>query len=84
MLDEKKFAILATIWEHISSWYTGKWVAYENPPGSGFILIGGYYQRHWTSRAAHVLVNFYLTHWQWVVGTALAIAALIVSIMALE
>jgi hypothetical protein len=37
----------------------------------------GDYERNWTSRLAHVLVDFYLAHWKWFVGSALAILGLV-------
>jgi len=49
----------------IQKWYGGKWVAYENPPNSKLVLIGGDYERHWTAITAGVLVIFYLAHWKW-------------------
>ena len=67
----------APIWQRLASWYEGRWVAYENPPGSVVVILGGNYERHWTSKVAHVLVDFYLAHWQWIIGTALAIAGLV-------
>jgi hypothetical protein len=74
----------ASIGQRIAKWYEGRWVAYENPPGSDIVIIGGNYERHWTSRTAHVLVDFYLAHWQWVIGTVLAIAGLLVALAALK
>jgi hypothetical protein len=60
----------------VSDWYQGTFKAYENDPGSALVFIGGRYERHWTSRAAHVAVEFYLREWKWVWGTLIALAGL--------
>ena len=59
----------------LSSWWHGEVKTYDSPN-----LIGIYTERHWTSNLAHTLVDFYLKHWQWVWGTALAIVAILIAL----
>ena len=53
-------------------WWRGEFVRYETRPGEAIPLFPGYQKRHWTSRFTHVLVDFYLEHWKWLITTALA------------
>lgn len=64
------------MWKKIAEWYEGRWVPYENPPGSQVIFFGGNHERHWTARVARILVEFWLAHWQWTIGFALAVIGL--------
>ncbi|KWT77087.1 hypothetical protein ASH09_12160 [Agrobacterium radiobacter] len=57
-------------------WYKGRYVAHENDPRSSVVIIGGSYERHWTARVAHKVVEFWSAHWQWTIGTVLALIAL--------
>ncbi len=68
--------IALSIKQIIQDWYVGKFVPYENEPNSGLIFIGGTQQRHWTALAAAALIHFYLAHWKWIIGTAVAIVAM--------
>ena len=41
---------------------------YEGPPipqDPDFICVLGRYRRHWSSRLAHAVVEFYLKEWKW-------------------
>jgi hypothetical protein len=64
------------MWTKIKHWYEGKFMPYENDPGSPVVIFGWDYERHWTSRAAHVVAEFYLREWKWVWGTAIALFGL--------
>lgn len=66
--------------QRISEWYQGKYVPPKNDPRSGIVVLMGSYHRHWTARLAQVLAHFWLSHWQWTIGTALAILAIYVAI----
>ena len=65
--------------EMIENWYEGRFVPYENSPKDPLVIIGGKYKRHWSAGVARVLVTFWLSHWQWTIGTALAIVGLAVA-----
>jgi hypothetical protein len=73
--------------KRVRNWYNGTPVTiqFDNDP-NGSILFGPIFRTdyHWTARVAHVLVDFYLRHWKWLWTTFLAIAALIVSMLALR
>jgi hypothetical protein len=64
----------------IKAWYGGKFTPYENDPNSSVVILGWDYERHWTSKVAHVVVEFYLREWKWVWGTAFAISGLILAL----
>ena len=43
------------------------------PSGYPILRIVPQYRRHWTARALSALVAFYLRHWPWLWGVAIAI-----------
>ncbi len=51
--------------DKILNWYEGEFVPYENDPGSGIVIFGGQYERHWTANTVRSLIAFYLMHWKW-------------------
>jgi hypothetical protein len=63
----------------IRDWYQGKFVVYENDPNSSVFVVGGDYERHWSARAARIMVEFYLREWKWILATLLALAGLYVA-----
>ncbi len=68
-------------------WFNGKTQIeeFENDPNSSvWISPRIYTEYHWTAKVARVLTGFYLRNWQWVWGTAIALLALYVSILALK
>lgn len=65
----------------VAAWYQGRLVPEEPMVGKHFIVLPGeHYERHWTSTAAHVLVDFYLEHWKWVIATMLVVIGLAIAI----
>lgn len=65
------------MWNRLRNWYDGEAVVYEPP------LIGFTMRRHWTASAARVLVEFWQRHWQWIIGTGIAIVASVAAVAAL-
>jgi len=63
-----------SLFRWIERWYDGRFVPHDNPPGSAVVFLGGTYERHWTARVARVLIEFYLQHWQWIIGIAVLIS----------
>jgi hypothetical protein len=55
------------------------YVPYDNPPGSDIIIIGGDYRWHWTAHVARGSSSYLRKHHRWVIGTLVAIAAIIVT-----
>ena len=59
----------------IAKWWKGT----EYPPrmtkinGRHVIVNGSDTTRHWTADTAHAIVYFYIHHWQWLWGIAVAI-----------
>lgn len=70
----------------IIEWYNGKDVItkYDNEGHSVIIMPSIHTEYHWTAKCAREVVKFYLNHWQWVIGTVLAIAGLYVAILQLR
>lgn len=68
----------------VRDWYYGEFVPFENRPDSPVVFVGGYYRRHWTAVVAHVLVDFYLREWKWVITTILGIIAVAAAIARLH
>ena len=67
----------------VIDWYRGKFIPHENDPDNGIVFFGGFYKRHWTSRAVHVLVEFYLREWKWVLGFVFGAPAAVATLMKL-
>lgn len=64
-------------------WYEGEFVPTENQPkGTSLRIL--YYKRHWTANVAHVMVKFYLTNWQWLIGTLIGVVSVWVAVLALK
>ena len=61
--------------KRLKAWWEGRYIPPDNPPGSDLVMLLGRYQRHWTSRFAHVLVAFYLREWKWIWGFLAALVA---------
>lgn len=67
---------IRSVKEKLAGWYEGKYVPYENDARSSIFIVGGCYERHWTALAARKLVGFWFAHWQWTIGTVLALVGL--------
>lgn len=63
--------------DRIRAWYEGKYVPHNNDPGSGIFFVGGWYDRSPSARAVRVIFEFWRQHWQWCIGTLIALAGLV-------
>lgn len=70
--------------KRVAAWYEGKFRTYDNEPGSRVFILGYWYERHWTSKVAHVLAEFWLEHWKYIITTALAVCGLIIALKKLS
>ena len=62
----------------ISTWYEGELVPHVNDPSSPIMHFNlGTYRRHWTANLTHVLVEFWLEHWKWLIGVLIAIIGIV-------
>jgi hypothetical protein len=68
--------------QKIKDWYRGKYVPPpKNDPNSGVVFISpGYYEQPLLAKIIGGLCHFYLKHWQWVIGTMIAIIGIIVAL----
>ena len=63
----------------IKRWYQGEAKMTEGDAGERYVILPApYTEYHWTARCARTLVEFYLKHWQWLWGTAVALLAVYV------
>lgn len=62
----------------IRKWWDGEWVDINEP--NSLIVFMPYQERHWTARAVRDILQFCATEWKWLIGIAIAIAAVIVRI----
>lgn len=62
--------------EAMKRWWDGKHVP---PPADPLIFSVGTVQRHWTSRAAHALLDFLVREWRVLLPSGVALAGVIVA-----
>lgn len=67
---------LAWVKAKIGRWWQGRYVP---PDQNSVVLYLGHYERHWTSEMAHIVADFYLAHWKWIIGTGIAVIGLYVA-----
>jgi len=65
--------------ETLKGWWKGTYVPPPpNDPNSAVVFFSpGSYQLHWSSKAAHVVADFWMKYWQWCLGFGLAVVGLI-------
>jgi hypothetical protein len=68
--------------EKIKTWYRGRYVPPPpNDPGSPIVFISpGHYEQPMVAKILGVVATFWLKHWQWIIGTVLAVAAIVVAL----
>jgi hypothetical protein len=74
---------MRSIWKQIILWYEGEITVYDDSCATNVSVIGFNVRRHWTALVARVLVELYLRNWQWLIGTAIAVGSLWLSILTL-
>jgi hypothetical protein len=62
--------------KHFKAWWEGTYTQHDNPHNSPLYFVGGYHKRHWTSKVAHAVKDFWLNYWQWCMGFGLAVIGL--------
>jgi|TARA_R110001592_G_scaffold119690_1_gene323029 hypothetical protein len=62
----------------IKEWYRGEYIPPpENDPNSGLVFISpGHYRKPPLAKVIEVSSKFFMAHWQWVIGTTIALVAL--------
>ena len=79
------FALGVNMWKKIKLWYIGETVMNDPIIEPDLIMVPPPYTKyHWTAKLARSLVSFYIAHWQWMWGTAIAVAGLYVAIIQLN
>lgn len=66
----------------LKDWYEGEFVPWEKDPNSPLVVIGGGdYRRSLSARVLRTGVEFYSKHWQWCIGTTIAVIAITIQFM---
>ena len=68
----------------LSEWYNGSWTKVDQLKPNEYVTFSGGLEYHWTAQIARALVSFAQKKWEWIVGTAIALAALWVSVLSLK
>jgi len=58
----------------LRAWYRGPFVPRENDADPMLVFTGGEHKQPALAKALGVLARFWLNHWKWIIGTALAVA----------
>jgi hypothetical protein len=71
-----------TLLDKIKNWYRGKYIPPpENDPNSGVVfLLLGHYEQPPLAKALKWIGNFWLSHWQWIIGTTLAVIGIFIAL----
>lgn len=73
------------MWKKIKLWYVGETVMNDPIIEPDLIMVPPPYTKyHRTAKLARSLVSLYIAHWQWMWGTAIAVAGLYVAIIQLN
>jgi hypothetical protein len=83
---QKIYAIylLKRLADRVSRWWLGEFRPYKNDPDAAIVMLGGKYHRHWTADVAHLVVDSYLKHWQFIWTTGLAVVGLIIAALTIK
>ncbi len=60
----------------IKRWYQGEYYSLSNQG----IFPGNRYKRHWSSRLAHTLIEFYLKEWKWLLPFIVSLIAILIAL----
>lgn len=66
--------------EILKRWWQG---TYVSPPRDPLVFMLGHYELHWSSKAAHVIRDFWMKHWQWCFSATFASVGLFIAAMKL-
>lgn len=65
--------------ERIKEWYRGPYVPpAPNDPNSPMVFLSlGHHEQPPLAKLLGVICRFYLAHWQWIIGTLIAVFAIV-------
>lgn len=69
-----------TLRKWLRGWWEGEYIPPDNSPNSPVFRVLGRYRRHWSSRAAHKILEFYLAEWRWLLPFIVAVVGAFVAI----
>jgi len=68
----------------INNWYQGQFTSDTKRNEYGGIEIFDILTHHWTARYLHIIVNFYLNHWKWLLPFILLLIGTIIAIINIQ
>ena len=62
-----------------SDWYRGKYIPPpKNEPNSPIVIVSwGHYEKTPLAKLLGIFFKFWIDHWKWIIGTTIAVIALI-------
>jgi hypothetical protein len=66
----------------IRQWWAGKYIS-DNHSNEYFTFLG-YYERHWTSQAAHAIWEFLKKEWRWAIPVCLTFSSVCIALWRLQ
>ncbi len=70
--------------KRLRRWWEGEYVPHENDPSSDLVFTGGWYRRHWASRALHTIAEFHQREWKFAVTAYLTMIGIVAAILKLH
>jgi hypothetical protein len=67
------------VFKFIKRWYQGEHYSISEPYPR--IFPGDRYKRHWTSRFAHIFIEFYLKEWKWLLPFLVGLLGVVLAII---
>jgi len=62
--------------QRTKDWYRGPYVP-PPPPGRHIVFLTGHHEQPRLAQVLGTLGRFWLSHWQWIIGTGIAIGGLL-------
>ena len=68
--------------ERLREWYRGQYIPPPpNEPDSPIVVISpGHYEKPMLAKCLGAIGRFWLTHWKWIIGIAVAVVGIIVTL----
>jgi hypothetical protein len=69
--------------EKIKTWYRGKYIPPppNDPDSPLFIISPGHYEQLALAKLLRAIGRFWVARWKWIIGTAIALAGLILTLI---
>jgi hypothetical protein len=71
--------VISAFRQSVRKWWEGEFLPHNNDARDSVIFTGGAQRRHWTSRACHAVVEYFRENHQWLIGTAIVAAGVLIA-----